>query len=368
MDESLMVAIVMVTAAVIAFELRISSAILEILAGIGLAFFFVDIGNLDWLSFLANLGMLGLMFMVGFEVDVERLRGTWRASIIVGVSALALPMAGVFIVAYYFFDLPVLTAGLLSIGLSTTSLALVYNALRERGTLHTERGQIIVAAASVVDVLSMIFLAFLMGDVGWGTAIFLLVAVPMIIGLPHIGKWIFRRYRGSLVEFELRFLLVLLIAMGFMAEKIGGIHPAVIAFALGIVMSEIVEEHEELEQKLKGIVFSLLAPAFFLHAGMQLNIRLMTVDLLWMASVFFVVACGLKFLGAALPFRWMFNVSGKVAGLLFNYRLSFGIITATVGLKVGLLTEDLYAVVLLIVIASALLPAILLHDRAAEWE
>ena len=70
-----MVAIVMVTAAVIAFELRISSAILEILAGIGLAFFFVDIGNLDWLSFLANLGMLGLMFMVGFEVDVERLRG-----------------------------------------------------------------------------------------------------------------------------------------------------------------------------------------------------------------------------------------------------------------------------------------------------
>ena len=102
MDESLMVAIVMVTAAVIAFELRISSAILEILAGIGLAFFFVDIGNLDWLSFLANLGMLGLMFMVGFEVDVERLRGTWRASIIVGVSALALPMAGVFIVAYYF--------------------------------------------------------------------------------------------------------------------------------------------------------------------------------------------------------------------------------------------------------------------------
>ena len=87
---------------------------------------------------------------------------------------------------------------------------------------------------------------------------------------------------------------------------------------------------------------------------MQLNIRLMTVDLLWMASVFFVVACGLKFLGAALPFRWMFNVSGKVAGLLFNYRLSFGIIT-TVGLKVGLLTEDLYAVVLLIVIASALL-------------
>ena len=81
------------------------------------------------------------MFMVGFEVDVERLRGTWRASIIVGVSALALPMAGVFIVAYYFFDLPILTAGLLSIGLSTTSLALVYNALRSAARFILSAGR-----------------------------------------------------------------------------------------------------------------------------------------------------------------------------------------------------------------------------------
>ena len=91
MDQSLMVAIVMVSAAVIAFEFRISSAILEILAGIALAFFFIDIAEMDWLHFLANLGMLGLMFMVGFEVDVERLRETWRASITIGVSALMLP-------------------------------------------------------------------------------------------------------------------------------------------------------------------------------------------------------------------------------------------------------------------------------------
>ena len=260
MDASLIVAIFMVGAVVLAFEFRISSAILEILAGIIVAYFFVASDELDWLNFLAN---LELMFMVGFEVDVNRLRQTWRASVGIGVVALALPMVGVFSLSYYVFELNLMASALLSVGLSTTSLALVYNGLREAGTLQTEHGQILVAAASVVDVLAMVALALLMGDVGWGTAIFLLVVVPMILGLPRFGKWIFRRYRGSLVEFELRFLLVLLIAMGAMAEHIAGIHSAVVAFALGIVMSELVEEHEALEQKLKGIVFSSWRPPSF---------------------------------------------------------------------------------------------------------
>ncbi|MDD9926831.1 MAG: hypothetical protein OXR03_13480, partial [Rhodospirillaceae bacterium] len=63
MDASLIVAIFMVGAAVLAFEFRVSSAILEILAGIIVAYFFVASDELDWLTFLANLGMLGLMFM-----------------------------------------------------------------------------------------------------------------------------------------------------------------------------------------------------------------------------------------------------------------------------------------------------------------
>lgn len=368
MDDSLTVALVMVGAAFVAFELGISTAILEVVAGVAVTFFFVDGLSLDWLTFLANLGMLGLMFLVGFEIDVDRLHQTWRASVAVGISALILPLAGVFTVAYYFLNIDLMPAALLAIGLSTTSLALVYNALREAGTLRSEHGQVLVAAASVVDVLSMVFLALLMGDVGWGTAIFFLVTIPAIFGLPKFGKWIFRRYRGSLVEFELRFILVLLIALGAMAEKIGGIHPAAVAFALGIVMSELVEEHEELEQKLKGIVFSFLAPAFFLHAGMQLDIRLVTLDLLSTAAILFVVACSLKYIGTRLPFGRLMKASGHVAGLLFNYRLSFGIITASVGLKVGILSESLYAIILLIVIASAALPAILLRDRPAEWE
>jgi Kef-type K+ transport system membrane component KefB len=154
--------------------------------------------------------------------------------------------------------------------------------------------------------------------------------------------------------------------MGVMAERVGGLHPAIIAFALGVVMSEVMDRHEELEQKLKGVVFSLFAPVFFLHAGMQLDLRVLTPELLGGTALLFVTACGLKYLGAAVPYARLTKQPGRVAGLVFNYRLSFGIIAATVGLRGGILDESLYATILLVVVASAVVPAILLRQRPAE--
>lgn len=365
MSESLIVAAVLVATAILSFELRLSSAILEIAAGIGLAIFLPGVGTHDWLVFLSNLGLLGLMFMVGFEIDVRRLRQTWRASLTIGASALLLPTLGVFLYCRYLLALDTPVAALVAIGVSTTSLAIVYNALKERGTLASGEGQIIIAIASVIDVFAMFLLALLMGDFGWGTAVFLIVIVPALFGLPRFGRFMFRRYKGSLVEIDLRFLLVVLIGMGFMAESIGGIHPAMVAFAIGVVMSSAAEGHDQLEQKFKGIVFSLLAPVFFLHAGMQIQLRELSLGVLGTAAVLLVITCALKYVGTALPYQWILKSSGRLAGLLCNYQLSFGIIAAAVGLKVGLLTQDLYATILLVIVGSAILPAILLRGERA---
>jgi len=367
MESSLAVAIGLVAAAGLALELRVSSAILEIFAGIALALLLSDVQELEWLSFLANLGMLALMFMAGFEVEAKRLRRTWRSCLVVGASSLFAPMTGVFAVAHFGFGLEPVAAALVAIGLSTTSLALVYQALRDERLLATDTGQTMLASATVVDVLSMLSLAVLLGDAGWGTAAVLLVVAFTVIGLPRVGQWFFRRYAGSVVEAELRFMLVILVGMGFMAESASGIHPAVVAFAVGVAMSGLVAEHRELKSKLKGIVFGFFAPVFFLHAGTKLDVSYLTQDTLIMAAVLFVVACGLKFLGTAIPARRLLAVPGRFAGVLFNYRLSFGIIAANVGLQSGVLTNATYAVILLVVVASAGLPVIFLRERPSEW-
>ncbi|MBI3024949.1 MAG: hypothetical protein HYY66_04600, partial [Candidatus Tectomicrobia bacterium] len=61
-------------------------------------------------------------------------------------------------------------------------------------------------------------------------------------------------------------------------------------------------------------------------------------------------------------------ISGRFAGILFNYRLSFGIIAATVGLEARLLSPAFYSVVLLVVVGSAALPVLFLRDRPFELD
>jgi glutathione-regulated potassium-efflux system ancillary protein KefC len=365
-DTSLFVAIVLVVAGLLTLEFRISSAIVEVIAGVLLSLA-VDVRPLGWLAFLAQWGVLGLMFMAGFEVDPRVLARRWRASLGLGIVSFGAPLAGVYGVARGWLGLSPQVAGILGIGLSTTSLALVYQFLREREALAGEDGQIVFAAAMVVDVLSMVALAVVLGDLGWATAIAGVVAIPVFVGLPRLGHWVFARYGGSPVEFELRFLLLVLVGLGFLAEHVG-IHAAIISFLAGLILSEVVQDHEALEDKLKGVVFSLLAPVFFLRAGTQIDLRGIDAGTLATTGALLVTAVGLKYAGTALAARWVVGAGGHAVGVLFNYRLTFGIISATVGYEEGLLDQRLFTAVLLIVLVSAALPMVLLRDLPSELE
>ncbi len=368
MDTSLFVAGVLVVAGVLALEFGVSSAITEIVAGILLT---LSLGAgstaLGWLGFLAHFGMLGLMFMAGFEVDPRVLRRRWLASLTIGCVSFGGPLAGVFAVARGLFGLDPRVAALVAVGLSTTSLALVYSFLRERELLAGDTGQMVLGAAMVVDLASMIALALLLGTLGWATAIFVVVAAPAFVGLPRLGQWIFARYGGQAVEFELRFVLLLLVGLGALAEHVG-IHAAVVAFVVGLLLSETIQDHEALEEKLKGVVFSFFAPVFFLRAGTQLDLAGLDLSTAGMTIVLLVVAVVVKYAASAAPAHLFAPALRHFVGLLFNYRLTFGIIAATVGLEGGLLDARLYTAILLVVLVSATLPMALLRDLPSELQ
>lgn len=366
MEVSLAVALCLILAAVLAAELKFSSAVLEILAGLLLVSFMPDVAGASWLSYLATLGMLSLMFVAGFEMDTRQLRRNWKSSAVIGFCSFALPFAALYSVCHYLLAMPPRTAGLIGVGLSTTSLALVYHALREYKLLASGEGQAILGAASVVDVLSMICLAVLIGDATWGTALFIVFFIFSLLSLPRFGAWIFGRYSDSMAEPELRFLMVILVGMGFMAESIGSIHPAIISFIIGVTMSKLIEENEAVKEKMLSLVFSFFAPLFFLHAGARIVLGDLTPYYVMIGVILFAIATSLKYIGTYVPAELFRFKSKKFMGTLFNYRLSFGIIAANVGLEAGILTPQLYAVILLAVISSAALSGIMLRKQAPE--
>ena len=366
MEPSLAVALGLVLAAGLSLELRISSAILEVSAGIALAALIPSIADLHWIDFLGHVGMLALMFTAGFEVNPRTVRQQWRGSLAVGTLSLVLPFGGVFLAAHYGAGMALLPSAIIGIGLSTTSLALVYHALKQEGRLAHASGQGILAAATVVDVLSMLALAFVLGHAGWGTLWLCGLMALAMSGLPKVARWFFHRYQGSIVEAELRWVLVVVLAVGVVAENLGGVHPAAVAFALGMAMSGVVEQHEAVESKLKSLVFGLFAPVFFFQAGTQLDISVVSPGVLGLAAAFLLIAASLKFLGSAAIARRCLNASGPYVGILFNYRLSFGIVAAETGLRSGILTSQQYALILIAVVASSVLPALILRNPKGD--
>lgn len=366
MEVSLAVAMALILAAVISYELKISSAVLEILAGMGLALVIVDISHTEWLEFLANLGMLALMFVAGFELRVRELRQNWVSSTCIGFSSFIIPFAGIYALCNLWLGLSFLQSALIGIGLSTTSLALVYHLLKEQDLLKTNDGQVMFSSASVVDVISMVTLAILLGEVGLGTFIFAVIFVFCLLALPRFGLWMFKRYPGSLAQPELRFLMVVIVGMGSMAENIGHIHPSLVAFMVGVVMARIVEDNKAVKAKLMGMVLGFFAPIFFLYSGTRIDLSSLDMEYIMVAAVMFVTATSLKFLGTYLPARKFIKDYASFSGILFNYRLSFGIITATVGLETGIISEQLFSVIMLVVVSSAAIPGFLLRAENAE--
>ena len=366
MEISVAVAIALILAAMISYELRVSSAILEVVAGIVLGFLIADLDSVNWLHYLSNLGVLALMFVAGFELRIRQLKKTWISSASIGLSSFALPFLGIYLIVHYWLGLDVVPSLLVGIGLSTTSLALVYHLLKEQDILSTESGQIMFGAASVVDIISMVCMALVLGEMGWGTLLFAIIFIGCVFTVPRFANWVFKRYPGSVSEPELRFLLVMIVGMGFMAEKVGHVHPALVAFTLGVFMARFIEHNKVVKNKLMALVFSFFAPIFFLHSGTKIELGNISEDYMIILAVLFVAATALKYLGTMIPARYFIKSKANFSGLLFNYRLSFGIITANVGLETGLISAELYAVIMLVVVSSAAIPSLFLRKKSND--
>jgi len=351
-----------VGAALISIKLGLSVAIVEIVIGIlaGNLLGFKTAGH-DWLLFLAGLGSVVLTFLAGAEIDPEAMRKDWKASISIGTLSFLAPFLGTLAIAYLLLGWTWPASLLAGVALSTTSVAVVYVVLVESGASRTPTGKLILSACFVTDLGTVVALSLLFIRPNIYILVMLAALAISIIVLPRMLSWLFSRLNGRSGEPEVKICLLIVVLLGVSAE-IAGSHAVLPAYILGLVLASTLARNRAVLVKLRTISLSFLTPFFFIAAGLNVSLAAVAASL-GLVALLFSVKVGAKFIGVLPACKKFFGRDSVYITLLMSTGLTFGTISAQYGLSMGIIDQNQFSVLVMVVMLTAIVPTII----AQRW-
>ncbi|MBU4389243.1 MAG: cation:proton antiporter [Proteobacteria bacterium] len=348
--------------------LKIPSVVGEILFGvaIGKSGLGLVISG-EWLSFLAQFGFFLLMFLSGFEIDFEHLKKQGRGQVVFALSI----FFSTFLLAYLFSALMGFCFYMAFI-LSTTSLGLVIPTLRETGLSRSLLGQNIILAAIIANFMTLfgiiIYSLFYQYGFSWKMlkpGIIFIFAASVLYLFKRLAWWYPERFAQLLkgedpVEIGVRASLALLfVFVGF--SCLLDIEPIIGAFIGGALFSLIFRYRGVLEEKLMGFSYGFLIPIFFIHVGINFDLQvLLDWQIFLNAVALFFIAWIVKIIPSLLFCRKDLSLRECLScGILLSARLCLIIAAASIGLKLNLISHQIYSSIILLAVLMASIAPIL---------
>lgn len=337
-----------------------------------------------FLTLLAEVGVVILLFEVGLESTVREMVSVGPSSLLVALLGVAAPVFLGFVVGEIFLPHEPWTVHLfLGAVLAATSVGITARVLSDLGKMQLRESKIILGAAVIDDVLGLITLAAVqgiiaatnagvpvsVGAIGWIIA----KAVMFFAGAIVLGLFVSKRfYRwASYLKGKGILLTVTLVwcfGLAYIASKMG-LAPIVGAFAAGLVLEEatFLDWHgkEEQLEKLLRPVADFLVPVFFVHMGMKVQLSVFAeVSVLGFAAALTLAAiagkqvCSLGVLEK--------GVGRFVVGLGMIPRGEVGLIVASIGAAMRtaeghpvVAPSTFSATVIMVVVTTMLTPPLL---------
>jgi Kef-type K+ transport system membrane component KefB len=343
-----------VLASVVSVEVGLSVALIELGLGVVVGNLFNLDPNVDWLVFIATFASIVLTFLAGAEVDPDDFRERFAASVSIGLVSFAGPFVVAGLIAYGILDWDLKAALIAGTALSTTSLAVVYAVLVESGLNVTRIGKLIMAACFVTDMATAIALSAILITPNIWFPVFLIASVALILLLPRIAPWFFRRYGDRVIEPEIKLVFVCLFALMVVANAANG-QAVLPAFILGLVMAKHYQSHQEEQRRLRVVAFAFLTPFFFLRGGMNVSLGAVFANLGLLAVLF--AAKMVPKVGLIMPLaRRYVPEHATFTTLLMSTGLTFGTISSLYGLQAGIIDETQFSLLVTVVVLSAIVP------------
>lgn len=362
-------------ASIISIRLGISVALIEILIGVLAGNFLGIHRTTEWINFLAMLGSGVLTFLSGAEIDPVSLKANLKASIIVGVLSFLLPFLGVWMFAQFVLGWNLQQAQIAGIALSTTSVAVVYAVMIERGFSDTNMGKMILAACFVTDFGTVLALGVLFAEYNVWLLVFIIVLALALWAMPKMTKYIINRFGATKVsEPEVKFILFVLFFMGGMATtaKSEAVLPA---YLIGLVVAGVFIRDKTLVHRMRSIAFAMFTPFYFIKAGLYVSLPVL-LSSFGIIIILLTLKIGTKIFGV-WPSARLFKMKTKEANyttLLMATGLTFGTISALFGLNNKIINQNQYTILVTVVILSAVVPTIIAQkfyepskERMTEW-
>lgn len=362
----------------LAEKFKVPSVLGEILAGIAIGPSALDLIDLhdvltsNAITVLAELGVLLLLLQVGMEMDLAELGKVGRSSMTVALIGVAAPFAGGTAAALALGQ-EAKTAIFVGAALTATSVGITARVFGDLKALSTTESRVVLGAAVADDVLGLVILTVVVkivteGTVGVGTVAgtfglaiaFLVVSGAVGLGLVPKALDLVHRYGRSAATVSVAGFVVLFLFSGF--ADLAKLAPIIGAFMAGIALGKS-RHHERLHHDSTSIG-NLLMPIFFAQIGINTDIGVMgDPKVLGIAGLLIVIAVIGKLVSA-------FGLLGLRAdrllvGIGMVPRGEVGLIFASIGLANGVLDDELYASLIIVMLATTLIAPPALRWRLA---
>ncbi|SCX04282.1 Kef-type K+ transport system, membrane component KefB [Lachnospiraceae bacterium YSD2013] len=328
----------------------------------------------DFLSQMAEIGVILLMFSAGLETNLHDLIKTGLKATLIACAGVFVPLAGGTILYSCFYGFSAIgtmefyKALFIGVILTATSVSITVQALREMGRLKGLIGTTILSAAIIDDVIGIIVLTVVIGlkdassnagTVVAKTGLFFVFSIAVGFLIYKLFKFVDSKYphtrRIPIMG------LALCLAMAYIAEKYFGIADITGAYVAGIILCNI-RDSEYIAEKMDINSYMLFGPIFFASIGLKTDISDLNVSVLVFAIAFVFVGLICKIIGCGLMakicnFTWADSLK---IGVGMMTRGEVALIVSQKGLAVGLLNPVYFTAVILLIIASSILTPIIL--------
>lgn len=328
------------------------------------------------LNALSVVGVVVFMFIVGFEWDVALVRGSGTIVPAVAISSIVLPFGlGIVLSLHLMHEHgtgnKMAFMLFMGIAMSITAFPVLARILTDRGMTRTPLGVVALACASIDDLLAWSLLAAVIAISGladsdqWRTLLAIPYLITMLFVLRPRLRWLMeRRSLLPLTPTAFAYIVVGLLLSSASTEFLG-LHYIFGAFLFGAVFprSGAARLRSDVHNRLGQISDTLLLPVFFTLAGLNVDLSGLDANSLGDLGLILLTAVGGKFVGAFISARLSRMPLRQSAGLatLMNTRGLTELIVLNVGLQLGLLSQGLYSLMVVMAVVTTAMTGPLLN-------